>query len=138
MSPRQKFRNNAINRARVVPSVGVRTLARCNCTMPRWLTLHPSLLQADDSPEYFARLLEGTDKEVLADEMTALRDKLMYQPHAWLDAFIAAKGMTKASLNLTCRSNRNGLSICCSWFTHRPYQPAHYAREEREAAAACK
>lgn len=52
-------------------------------------------MQADDSPEYFARLLEGTDKEVLADEMTALRDKLMYQPHAWLDAFIAAKGTTK-------------------------------------------
>ena len=66
-----------------------------------------SLMQADDSPEYFARLLEGTDKEVLADEMTALRDKLMYQPHAWLDAFIAAKGTTKASLKLTCQSNRN-------------------------------
>jgi hypothetical protein len=48
--------------------------------------------QADDSPEYFARMLEGADRDVLVDEVIVLRDKIMYQPYAWLDAFIAAKG----------------------------------------------
>jgi len=89
VSPRQKFRNSAANQSRVIPSVEVSL--RCN-TFHSLLSSAPSPSQGDASPEFFALRLEDTKKEVSCDEMLALYDKLVHQPYAWVDAFIAAKG----------------------------------------------